>query len=281
MNALAVAAALLALLAATPQPARALDAQAIARCHQDIAKGIRAVKRGRIAQVSRCLKYLDYDDCIETDSHTAIHENELRNWVAGDSSSCQQALASGSTIADFGPTVCADSWEDCDAEVPVIATLDDLVDCIVCSERGFDFAIRDEIGMSRPAPDDRDERQCTRRISRLVGTTVRKAVVDTARCADETGAKPFSCPIDASPDSRFGKALASFARNVETCEVDEGEAPGVLTHMCDGTATDAASLTACFEGLARCLACNTANEALGQSEDCAAFSAFPRCDGTF
>jgi hypothetical protein len=281
MKALAAFAASLALFAAAPPPARAIDPQAVARCHQDIAAGIRAVKRGRIAQVSRCLKYLDYDSCIETDSHTAIHENELRNWVAGDGSSCQQALASGSSISDFGPTTCDDNWEGCDVEVPSIATLDDLVNCIVCSERGFDFAIRSEVGMSRPAPADADERQCTRRISRLVGTTVRKAVVDTARCADETGAKPFSCAIDAGPDSRFGKSLASFARNIATCEVDEGEAPGVLTHMCDGTATDGASLTACFEGLARCLACYTANEALGQSEDCVTFSGFPRCDGTF
>jgi len=275
------AAVALALFAAAPLPTYALDADAVSRCHQDIAGGIRAVKRGRIAQVSRCLKYLDYDDCIETDLHTAVHENELRNWVADASSSCNEAIASGAALADFGPTACAHNWEDCDAEVPAIATLDDLVDCIVCSERGFDFAIRDELGMSRPAPDDRDERQCTRRISRLVGTTVRKAVVDIARCADETGSKPFSCPVDASPGSRFGRSLASFARNIETCEVDSGEAPGVLLHMCNGTATDTASLTACFEGLAKCLACHTANEALGQSEDCAAFSGFPRCDGMF
>lgn len=282
MNALILAVAI-TLLVSAPDPAPAQDAEAAAlvdRCHQDIAAGIRAIKRGRIAQVSRCLKYLEYEDCIETDSHTAIHENELRNWVAGAGSSCELAIASGATLADFGPTVCADNWEDCDTEVPVIASLDDMVDCIVCSERGFDFAIRDELGMPRPAPDDRDERQCTRRVSRLVGTTVRKAVVDAARCA-KTGTKPFSCPVDASPESRFGRALATFGRSIDRCEVDDGQAPGVLANVCDGTATGSASLTACLEGLAKCLACYTANEALGQSEDCAAFSGFPRCDGTF
>jgi hypothetical protein len=281
MKAPAVLAVTLALLATTPPaPAHAQDVALVDRCHQDIAAGIRAVKRGRIAQVSRCLKYLAYDDCIETDSHTAIHENELRNWVAAPGSSCEQAIASGATLADFGPTVCADNWEDCDTEVPVIASLDDMVDCIVCSERGFDFAIRDELGMPRPAPDDHEELQCTRRISRLVGTTIRKAVIDTARCA-KGGTKPFACPIDTSPESRFGRALATFARSIGKCEVDDGEAPGVLANMCDGTATDGASLLACFEGLARCLACYTANEALGQGEDCAAFSGSPRCDGSF
>jgi hypothetical protein len=278
MRMLNVVAVCLALALALPEPARAVDPHAVDRCHQDIASGIRAVKRGRIAQVSRCLKSLDYDDCIETDSHTAIHENELRNWVAGAGSSCNDAITSGAALADFGPTTCAGNWEDCDTEVPLISTLDDLASCIVCSERGFDFAIRDELGMPRPAPDDRDERQCTRRISRLVGTAIRKSVVDTARCA-KGGAKPFSCPIDASPESRFGRALASFARSIATCDVDDGEAPGVLENMCDGTASDSASLTACFEGLARCLACHTANEALGQSQDCAAFSGFFRCDG--
>src|SRR5688572_249442 len=230
MRALAAAVTLLALAIAAPRSARAVDADAVSRCHQEIANGIRAVKRGRIAQVSRCLKFLDYDSCIETDSHTAIHENELRGWVAGESSPCQEAIASGATIADFGPTTCEDNWEACGTEVPLIATLDDLVSCIVCGERGFDFVIRDELGMPRAAPDDRDELQCNRRIARLVGTSVRKAVVDTASCA-RGGAKPFSCPVGSGPDTRFGRALASFARNVATCEVDEGEAPGALVHL--------------------------------------------------
>lgn len=263
-----------------PPPALAVDADAVDRCHQDIARAIAGVKRGRIAQVGRCLKSLNYDACIETDEHTAIHENELHNRVAGDSSSCRAAIESGVTVAEFGPTACGNEWAGCDVEVPTITTIEDVAECLVCAELGYDFEIRHELGMPRPAPEDADERRCTRRIARMVTTTIRKAVLDTAACAGG-GTKPFSCPVDASGESRFGRALAKFARSISKCRVDEGRAPGALANLCEGSAMDAAGLTACFEGLAKCLACRTANGVLGQGEDCAAFSGFTRCDGMF
>jgi len=274
---LSVACFLLAIAMVTPLPARAAT---IDDCHQAIARGMAGVARGRIAQVGRCLKSLNYDACIETDSHTAIHETELRNRVSAVTSDCQAALDEGASVADFGPLACPDAWEDCDTEVPSIATLDDLADCLICVERGLDFEIRAELGMPRPAPADSDERQCTRRIARLVSTTVRKSILDAAKCADGN-IKPFACPVDATEESRFGKALSKFERNIATCRIDDGEAPGALANLCGGTATDAASLTACFTGLARCLACYTSNAALGQSEDCAATSGFAGCDGMF
>ncbi len=268
----------LALSIGVPHAALAVDADAVNRCHQDIVRAIAGVKRGRIAQVGRCLKSLNYDACVETDEHTAIHENELRRRVAGDSSSCRAAIASGAAVADFGPATCGNEWAGCDAEVPAITTIDDVAECLVCAERGYDFEIRHELGLPRAAPDDADERRCTRRVARLVSTTIRKAVPDAASCADG-GAKPFACPVDASTESRFGRALSKFARAFSKCRVDEGRAPGALANLCEGTAIDAAGLTACFEELAKCLACRTANGALGQAEDCAAFSGFARCDG--
>jgi len=275
MKALPVLVLSLAIVAAAPS---AGDATAVDDCHRAISRGMAAVARGRIAQLGRCLKSLSYDSCIETDSHTAIHENELRNHVAGATSRCRAAIDSGASVSDFGPLTCVAAWEDCDLEVPSITTLDDLADCLVCVERGFDFEIRAELGMPRPAPADSDERRCTRRIARLVSTAVRKSILDAAACA-EGNTKPFACPVDLSQDSRFGHALATFERSIATCRLDEGEAPGVLVNLCGGTATDAASLTACFTGLATCLACQTANSALGQNEDCAAFSGFAGCDG--
>lgn len=280
MKILVAAALALAIAASAVPPAPAAEDDAADRCHQAIARGQAAVKRGRIAQVGRCLKSLAYDTCLETDSHTAIHENELRNHVSGASGECQAALDAGAVVADFGPAACESSWEDCDAEVPSVTTLDDLAGCLICQERGYDFEIRHELGLPRPAPADPDERRCTRRLARLVTTTIRKAVLDTALCA-RGGAKPFSCPVDTTTQSRFGKALAKFGRNVAACRVDEGKAPGALANLCGGTATDAAGLTLCFEGLARCLACRTANSALGQAEDCTALSGFADCDGTF
>lgn len=285
MNAVASARSLAAafLCAALLPPlafAAAQDADAIDGCHQGILKGLAAVTRGRIAIVGRCLKDGRYDSCPENDNHGIAHENELRNWVAGEASDCRAALDAGSTIADFGPPACADSWEDCDTEIPAIDTLENLAECLVCQERGFDFFLRDQIGLPRPEPSDIDERRCTRRLTRLVNNTIRKVIFDTASCA-RGGEKPFDCPVDVTTESRFGKALSTFAKNVAFCGIDEGRAPGALANLCHGSATDAATLTACFEGLAKCVACHTASNALGQSADCAAFSAHPDCDGSF
>lgn len=271
----AVGVLLASLMTLTVVPAHAT---AIDDCHQAIARGMAGVARGRIAQVGRCLKSLNYDACIETDSHTAIHEIELRNRVSDPNSDCLAAIDGGASVADFGPLTCPDAWEDCDTDVPSITTLDNLTDCLICVERGLDFEIRAQLGLPRPTPADSDERQCTRRIARMVTTTVRKSILDAAACADGN-AKPFACPVDTGEDSRFGKALSKFERSIATCRLDEGEAPGALANLCGGTAADAADLTACFIGLAKCLACYTSNAVLGQSEDCAATSGFAGCDG--
>jgi len=272
---LATAAAL-----AWPGAAGALDPGAIDGCHQAILKGQAAVSRGRIAVVSRCLKTLNYQTCMDTDQHAIAHENELRNWVAGEDSACRAAIDAGSAVSDFGPASCSDEWADCDTEIPAITTLEDLAECLVCQERGLDFEFRDTIGLPRPTPGDLDERRCTRRIARLVSYAARKNVYDAAVCA-QGGMKPFACPVDPTDESRFGRALATFARNITMCGIDEGKAPGALANLCGGSATDTATLTACFTAVAKCIACRRANSALGQSEDCIAFSGFADCDGMF
>ncbi len=270
----------LSLTLALPAVANAVDAQAVDACHQAIAKGMAAVSRGRIALVMRCLKNGNYDACAETDLHAQAHENELVNAVTSAGSDCQAAIDSGAAVSDFGPVSCGNEWEDCDTEVPSITTLDDLAQCLLCNERGFDFEIRHEVGLPRVEPTDSDENRCTRRIFRLAAYTIRKSSYDTAACA-EGNTKPFACPVDPSENSRFGRSLATFTDSIAMCGIDEGKAPGALVAMCEGTATDAASLTSCFTGIAKCLACHTANSTLGQSDDCAAFSGFARCDGMF
>jgi len=250
------------------------------RCHQAIVLGMAGIKKGRVGQLSRCLKFGNYDDCVETDSHTVEHENDMRRRVAGESSSCQAAIDAGASVADFGPATCGKEYVGCDAEVPAVNSLDDVAGCLICHERGFDALIRDTLGWPRPFPDDPDERRCTRAIGRFTAHAVKKAIYETARCA--LGAsKPFACPVDASPESRFGRALAVIERSVAGCGVDDGEAPGALANLCGGQASDQAQLSACFVGLAKCLACRGANSALDQSEDCAAFSGFAGCDGMF
>jgi hypothetical protein len=272
---------LAALFAASfPVPASAVDDAAVKGCHQAIVRGLHAVVRGRIAHVARCLKEGNYDACVETDFHAAVHEQELRNHVAGETSECEAALASGAVLADFGPTTCSNEWESCDSEFSSITTLSDLAECLLCQERGYDLEIRSVLGMPRPAPTDNDESRCTRLVAGMVQNTIRKSILDTLACADAS-TKPFTCPIDPTEDSRFGAALAKFSKRIALCGVDDGKAPGALVNLCGGTATDGQGLTDCFTGLAKCIACRTANTALEQSEDCAAFSGFAGCDGMF
>lgn len=261
-------------------PAGAVDTTAVDRCHQAILRGMAAVSRGRIALVGRCLKDGKFDSCGETDFHVIPHENELRNFIAGPASSCRAAIDSGAALADFGPTSCHSDWAGCDAAVPSIASLEDVAECLVCQEKGFDFRMRSDLGMPRPTPADADERRCNRGIARLVTNTVRKVVFDTMACA-KGGTKPFDCAVDASSGSRFGAALASFGKAIGRCAVDQGKAPGILASLCGGSATDTAGLTSCFNGLARCIACRTADSGLGQGLDCVAFSGVADCDGTF
>lgn len=274
------AASALALLLLVSATGRAADPEALDRCHQAVLRGLAAVSRGRIALVGRCLKEGKFDSCGETDFHVIPHENELRNFVAGDASSCRAAIDSGATVADFGPTNCDSNWAGCATAVPAIDTLEDLAECLVCQEKGFDFRMREAFGMPRPLPADPDERRCTRGLARLVTNTVRKVVFDTAACASG-GTKPFTCAVDATTGSRFGRALSTFGKAVDRCGLDEGRAPGVLASLCGGTATTAAELTACLGNVARCIACRTANSGLGQGEDCVAFSGVADCDGTF
>lgn len=74
---------------------------------------------------------------------------------------------------------------------------------------------------------------------------------------------------------------ATFDRKIANCGIDEGRAPDALANLCGGTSTDSASLSACFRGLARCLACRTVNAMLEQGQDCLAFSGVSDCDGMF
>jgi hypothetical protein len=247
------------------------------RCHQEILRGMAGIKKGRDGQRSRCLKFGNYDDCVETDSHTRVHENVMRNRVAGPSSPCVAAFDAGFDITDFGPASCPPEGNDCDLVVPSILDASDLAECLVCIEQGYDRRIRDALGWPRPLPGDPDERRCTRALAQFSAAAVKKAIRETAACA-RGGTKPFSCPVDVSDENRFGQALSTLAKKALQCGLEQGKAPGALANLCEGAAVDAAGLVECFRGLARCLACRGANAALGQGEDCNAFSGFAGCD---
>lgn len=272
-----VPAASLSLLLCFTSAAGAQVGRAEDRCHQEILRGMAGIKKGRDGQRSRCLKFGNYDDCVDTDSHTRVHENVMRNRVAGPASPCTEALGAGSSIGDFGPASCPAEGNDCDLVVPSIQDASDLADCIVCIEEGYDRRIRDALGWPRALPGDPDERRCTRALGQSSAAAVKKAIHETAACA-RGGTKPFSCPVDASDESRFGHALSTITKKAVQCGLEEGKAPGAVVNLCEGAAVDPAGLVECFRGLARCLACRGANAALGQVEDCTIFSGYAGCD---
>ncbi|HEY2772836.1 MAG TPA: hypothetical protein VGK20_02160 [Candidatus Binatia bacterium] len=264
-----------------PGRALAVDAAAVDKCRHELFAGLEASSSGHVGELAQCLLAGKYDgSCPFDDLHTGFDDNELIHQIAGPASACQAALASGATIADFGPASCANEWGDCDTAVPSIATLDDLAQCFVCQVRGHDAALRSVLGIPRPAPTDKDERHCTHRIALLVAGTARRAFYDADTCSAGL-TKPYSCPFSTAATSHFGRALASFTPRIAACGIDDGKSPGVLANICGGTATNAAELTTCLESLTRCLACRSLDSALGQSDDCAVTSGYADCDGMF
>ncbi len=248
-------------------------------CNDQITRGVQAVHRGRVAQLSRCLRSGNYDGCNDMDSHTVAHENELRRYVAAEGSQCREAIDQGALLSEFGPASCPDEWNGCDLLVPSIDDPADLAECLVCGLHGHDLFIRETFGLPGAPPSDRKARRCNLNLSRTAGQAVRKGYKDIARCA-RGGEQPFDCTPDASEGTRFGKSVARVAAKVAKCRLDQGEAPETLAGVCGGVG-DEAELASCLEGRVLCLVCRAEELSLRQGIDCAAFSGTADCDGAF
>lgn len=248
-------------------------------CNDQIARGVQAIHRGRVAQLSRCLRSGNYADCNDADSHTVAHENELTRYVAAENSECREALAAGAEMAEFGIESCPAEWKGCDLLVPVIDDPSDLADCLICGLHGHDLFVRDSFGLPGVAPTDSKERRCNLNLARTLGQALRKGFKGVSRCADGQE-KPFACFLDTDPRSRFGKAVGRIAKKVGKCRLDEGEAPETLAKVCGGQASEAA-LTECLQARTRCLVCRSSELAFSQGLDCVAESGDIDCDGSF
>lgn len=270
---------LVLLLAGTTAATPVVLADAAA-CNDAIARGVQAVQRGRVAQLSRCASAGNYSSCNDADSHTVAHENELRHWVAEAGSACADAVAMGSVVGEFGPALCPAEWNDCDVAVPTVNDLDDLADCMLCGLRGYDLFVRDSAGLPRSDTIDRSERSCAKKLLRTSGRAYRKGFRELSRCA-AGGEQPFNCPLDISQGTRFAKKLSALDRAATRCRFPEGRALAVLTNFCEGSAADADELASCLRARTICTTCRSGNLAFGQEIDCAALSASAACDGVF
>jgi len=246
-------------------------------CNRSIAKAVAHLRKSHQKRISKCLRFGNYDcplDWLVIDQA----ENAVRSKVAGSGSDCDVAVhTDGIPVSSFGPAACPDSWNHCDVEVPAIATLDDLADCLVCIETGHDLRVRDEIDFPQ-AIDDLAVRSCVRSGYEGMAQAVRVATHHVDRCAAEAGAKPFDCPVDFSPGSSAGSILARIAHDTSRCIVD-GTLPDAARRTCTLAMTSQADVTQCFDRLARCIACQAANATWEQGLDCAAFAGIWTCNG--
>lgn len=252
------------------------EAASDVQCRKRIVGIVGLVKQKRTLRLSICLRTNNYDACSL--DHVVIDDEEtkLLNQVGGPGRTCKKAFDEGFVLADFAPASCAAEFNDCDVEVPAIASMADFAACLRCQQEGYDLGIRDVLGMPRPAPVDREDRKCARLAGLATARAVRQADLDVQRCLQgQMG--PVFCPVSDAPATRLARALASLDRKVRRCRIDEGQAPTALVDLCGAAAANETELVACLAGRAKCLACRSANAVLQQSQDCAAFSGDPSC----
>jgi DNA-binding beta-propeller fold protein YncE len=232
------------------------------------------------AQLSRCMKEGNFADC-ETESDSILEAQQgLRATIANPSGDCAEAVDGGVPISSFGPDTCPPAGARCDESVGAIADLDDLAECLVCMQAGFDASLRLRIDLPLGEPPVQNERKCIRAVASRTLKAIRAGVRDVERCA-AGGVAPFSCPSSADPESKFGKALSRIAVAVSRCK-DASGVPGQLSGdsaaTCRPAAAAPADLTECHESVARCIVCSHANGVFDQSQDCVTYSGGP-CRG--
>lgn len=263
------AALAVALVLALALPASADDET---DCNRAIGKSVSLLRKSHQKRISKCLRFANFDCSLDS---LAIEqsENRVRARVAGAGSSCDLAVNTGGIpLSSFGPAACPAAWNGCDAAVPAIATLSDLADCLVCVEVGHDRKVRDDLDFP-PLIENIDERKCVRFLYEALGQAVRIGMHPVDECAKDTGHQPFACPVDASPETPFGRRLTKIERLADQCDDATGMLGDDVKSLCNGTVTTTADLATCFNGLVRCITCRSANTTYGQSEDCAAAAA--------
>ncbi len=264
-------------------PGRVAAATNEEQCNQDIAKIVVKLQRAYASRFGACVRSDLYLGCPDTGDAIKRQEKQLRQKVSGAKSHCALAVeGDGVPVSSFGPVSCPAAWNECDTTVPTIDTLDDLADCLVCVNRGIALHYRFLLDLPEPTLLVRSDQKCLRAVEKAARKAFVTGIKEIARCG-RGGVKPFSCPVSDDPnETKFGRALAKITRKVFRC-TDESGVRGAIGRgvglMCHRAVVSPQDLDQCLAETSRCLACQTSNAMLGQSQDCPAFSGLRNCAG--
>ena len=269
---LAVLRVTLLVLAGVASTGRA-DAQE-AECNDDIGNASSRLRYSYQSQLTRCMKFGTFGACEEADTHVVEAQHDARNIITRPTGDCAQAVGGGVPLADLGPGTCPPAGASCDERIGDITSLDDLAECVICMQEGFDAVYRLQVDLPATTPNNLNERKCIRSVIGKSVKAVRQGIREVERCA-KGGVSPFACPANDDEGARFSKALVQIANAMARCKDasgQTGQVSGDSASLCHYTAGQPSDILECAQATARCLVCSHANGVYQQSQDCDAFS---------
>ncbi|MFN2376414.1 MAG: YncE family protein [Candidatus Binatia bacterium] len=281
----------LAVAAGLLLPAGVSSASEIASCRLSIAKAIARHQSAYQTSIDLCLEG-EYEDCASDSPFLDRANTALLNAVTGERSKCLRALESGASMLDLAPATCAGRlWYDkrnwrypwSSSEVAcnsAISDLEGLHGCLLCQSRGLGDRVPYDLDFPIFATASVNDRRCIRSAITAATRAYRAGLQAATRCAKQSGEPPWNCPLDPSPDGKFGRNLVKLDLGVGRCIGDSG-VPGeigqAVKEMCNSVVTSSAELSGCLRRATTCRTCLAINLSLQRSDDCAAMSGDPDC----
>jgi len=248
-----------------------------AACNDDIGEASSRLRYSYQSQLTRCMKFGAFATCEEAGFHVVEAQQDARRIITSPTGSCAQAVDEGVLLTDVGPGTCPPADAHCDERIGDITSLDDLAECVVCMQEGFDAAYRLQLDMPVTTPANVNERKCIRSVVGKSLKAIRAGIRDVERCA-RGGVSPFACAANDDPATKFGRAQTQVSNAIDRCKDASGQTGSVSGDsalLCHGTAPTASDLLACAQATARCLVCSHANGVYQQSQDCVMFAGIP------
>lgn len=249
----------------------------LATCRLDLAKANAAWFKGNQKELLACIASPPADGC----RFNILAPTKLLSQAVAAGSACDTAVQSdGATIEEVLAGECPASWWNCDRWGPATA-LSDVYTCHRCRQTGLRIKVGYDVSRLPTADDSPEERQCAAGLFKAMARASQSAVRDTVACARSSGEPPWACPVSAADDSKFGRRLARLPQAAAACQGSLDVGSSAVRRLCNQAIVTADDLASCFRRIALCQACLEANQALGASQDCAAFSGDWQCDASF
>ncbi len=244
-----------------------------AGCNEDIGRYTTSLLESHGSQLSRCIRFRNYDDCARVEGHVKDAQTDLVRRLTSENRDCYEAVVVEAVpLARFGPPTCPAAGLDCDFDVPSLDTVGDLADCLNCIGLALADDYRAMLGLPTDANFARFEQKCIKSIVNATTKAARFAKRSIEQCA-AGGTKPFDCPVDLG-DQKIARKFASIAKRAAMCrdaDGTRGAVSGASAGLCGGVAsTD--ELATCMEGIALCQACTSVNRIYEQNQDCSALA---------